>query len=59
MKNENVLLQKVASVRIHFGRRAGQALSIPPMALASMGVYVFKKSILLRALDVVCASSHG
>jgi glucose-1-phosphate adenylyltransferase len=33
--------------------------SNPSMALVSMGVYVFNKSILLGALDVVCGSGQG
>jgi glucose-1-phosphate adenylyltransferase len=33
--------------------------SNPSMALVNMGVYVFKKSILLGALDVVCGSGQG
>lgn len=31
----------------------------PSLALVSMGVYVFKKSILLRALDAFCGSGQG
>ena len=33
--------------------------SNPSSALVSMGVYVFRKSILLGALDVVCGSDQG
>jgi glucose-1-phosphate adenylyltransferase len=33
--------------------------SNPSMALVSMGVYVFRKSILLGALDVLCGSGEG
>ena len=31
----------------------------PSMALVSMGVYVFSKSLLLSALDVICGSGQG
>ena len=33
--------------------------SNPSKALVSMGVYVFKKSIMLSAVDVICGSGHG